>query len=63
MVVEMDGYKGTGVAVKLSRTPGSAKSIPPSFGAQGRDILKEHGFDDGEIENFVSDGVLWEQPK
>ncbi len=63
MVVEMDDYKGTGVAVKLSRTPGSAKSIPPAFGAQGRDILREHGFDNEEIENFVQDGVLWEQPK
>ncbi len=63
MVVEMDGYKGTGVAVKLSRTPGSAKSVPPAFGAQGRDILKEHGFDDSDIEKFLQDSVLWEQPK
>lgn len=63
MVVEMDGYSGTGVAVKLSRTPGSAKSAPPAFGAQGRDILKEHGFSDGEIESFLTGGVLWEQPK
>jgi formyl-CoA transferase len=63
MVVEMDGYKGTGVAVKLSRTPGSAKSAPPTFGGQGRDILKEYGFGEDDIEKFVSDGILWEQPK
>ena len=63
MVVEMDGYAGTGVAVKLSRTPGSAKTAPPAFGAQGRQILKEHGFDDSEIESFIRDHVMWEQPK
>ncbi|MCF8466448.1 MAG: CoA transferase [Sneathiella sp.] len=63
MVVEMDGYSGTGVAVKMSRTPGSAKSAPPGFGAQGREIMEELGYDGGEIESLIAGGILWEQPK
>ena len=63
MVVEMDGYSGTGVAVKMSRTPGSAKSAPPGFGAQGREIMEELGYGGGEIETLIASGVLWEQPK
>ncbi|WP_373088326.1 CaiB/BaiF CoA transferase family protein, partial [Sneathiella sp.] len=63
MVVEMDGYTGTGVAVKMSRTPGSVKSVPPGFGAHGREILKRLGYGDGDVASLISDGVLWEQPK
>lgn len=63
MVIEKDGYSGTGVAVKMSRTPGSIKSIPPGFGAHGRDILKELGFTDLDIESLIDNGIVWEQPK
>lgn len=63
MVVEKDGYSGTGVAVKMSRTPGSVKSVPPAFGAQGRAILAELGYDNAAIEGLIDEGVLWENPK
>jgi len=63
MVVEKDGYSGTGVAVKMSRTPGSVKSVPPGFGAHGRDILKELGFAENEIDGLIDSGVVWEHPK
>ncbi|MEH6497666.1 MAG: CaiB/BaiF CoA-transferase family protein [Pseudomonas marincola] len=63
MVVEKDGYSGTGVAVKMSRTPGSVKSVPPGFGAHGRDILKELGFAETEIEDLIDTGIVWEHPK
>jgi crotonobetainyl-CoA:carnitine CoA-transferase CaiB-like acyl-CoA transferase len=63
MVVKKEGYSGTGVAVKMSRTPGSVKSVPPGFGVHGRDILKELGFADTDIENLISNGIVWEQPK
>jgi formyl-CoA transferase len=62
MVVEMDGYAGTGVAVKLSRTPGSAKLAPPLFGTAGRDILRDHGFSEEEIDRFLAGGILFETP-
>ncbi len=63
MVVEKDGYQGTGVAIKLSRTPGSVRSIPPGFGANGRDILGEIGYSEKEISDLAENGILWEQPK
>jgi crotonobetainyl-CoA:carnitine CoA-transferase CaiB-like acyl-CoA transferase len=63
MVVEKDGYSGTGVAVKMSRTPGSVKSVPPGFGAHGRDILKELGFAENEIDGLIDGGIVWEHPK
>ncbi|MEH6544784.1 MAG: CaiB/BaiF CoA-transferase family protein [Sneathiella sp.] len=63
MVVEKDGYSGTGVAVKMSRTPGSVKSVPPGFGAHGRDILKELGFAETDIEDLIDSGIVWEHPK
>ncbi|USG61778.1 CoA transferase [Sneathiella marina] len=63
MVVEKDGYSGTGVAVKMSRTPGSVKSVPPAFGAHGREILEELGFAKEEISDLIDSGIVWEQPK
>lgn len=63
MVVEMDDYRGTGIAVKMSRTPGRVRSVPPGFGANGRDILKELGYDENEITSLTKNGILWEHPK
>lgn len=63
MVVELDGYSGTGVAVKMSRTPGSVHSAPPGFGANGRDILKEIGYAEEEIKTLTTDGIVWENPQ
>jgi len=63
MVVEMDGYSGTGIAVKMSRTPGKVHSVPPGFGANGRDILKEIGYGEEEIKDLTTNGVVWESPQ
>lgn len=61
MVVESGDYTGTGIPVKLSRTPGEVRRIPPHFGAQGRDILKEAGLDDEAIEKLYAAGIALEQ--
>jgi acyl-CoA reductase-like NAD-dependent aldehyde dehydrogenase len=61
MVVEKDGYKGTGTPIKFSRTPGSVKSPPPRFSQHTREVLKEHGFDDAAIEKLTAAGVLVEK--
>ncbi len=63
MVVEKDGYQGTGIAIKMSRTPGSLRSVPPGFGANGRAILGEIGYSEEDITSLSEDGVLWENPK
>jgi crotonobetainyl-CoA:carnitine CoA-transferase CaiB-like acyl-CoA transferase len=49
MVVEMDGYKGIGPPIKLSRTPASVRRAPPGFGEHTAEISSEHRLqkDDG----------------
>ena len=59
MVVEMaDGYRGTGIPIKLARTPGAARRPPPAFGEHGFEILAEAGFSKDEIAALAEDGVL-----
>lgn len=61
MVVAKDGYQGTGIPVKLSRTPGTVRSIPPGFGEQGREILREAGLDEDAIDKLYAAGIALEQ--
>lgn len=61
MAIELDWYRCAGTPIKFSRTPGSIRSTPPSFGAHGRQILSEHGFATDEIEQLAEQGVLVEQ--
>lgn len=58
MAVEIDGYRGLGVAVKMSRTPGAARTLPPYLGEHSRVILGEAGLALGEIEDLVAAGVV-----
>ncbi|WP_454691374.1 CaiB/BaiF CoA transferase family protein [Achromobacter aloeverae] len=39
MLVELDGYRGTGLPVKLSRTPGRPSRRPPRLGEHNEEIL------------------------
>jgi formyl-CoA transferase len=54
MVVEKDGYRGTGNPVKLSRTPASVRLTPPRFGAATRAVLAEAGYSKAEIEALIA---------
>jgi formyl-CoA transferase len=58
MVVEMGEYRGTGVPAKLSRTPGSAKSVPPAFGEHSRAVLTEAGYSEAELDALAASGAL-----
>ena len=49
MVVELDGYRGTGIPLKLGRTPGGVHSTPPLFGTATREVLAEAGYADAEV--------------
>lgn len=50
--------KQTGVAVKLSETPGSLRSAPPTLGQHTAAILRELGYAEGDITQFRRDGVI-----
>ncbi len=61
MAAELDWYRGTGIPIKFSRTPGALQRVPPAFGVHGREILGEHGFDRDEIEALVEQDVVVEE--
>lgn len=61
MSVTRDGYRGSGIPIKFSRSPGEIRRTPPAFGRHGREILREHGFESAEIEQLIADGILVEE--
>jgi crotonobetainyl-CoA:carnitine CoA-transferase CaiB-like acyl-CoA transferase len=46
-------YRGTGVPVKLSRTPGAVRSAPRPKGADTRAVLKRLGYEPAAIEKLM----------
>lgn len=61
MAASLDWFRGTGTPIKLSRTPGDLRRTPPPFGVHGREILREHGFGEAEIEALAEGGALVEK--
>ncbi len=57
---DMNGEQrqGFGIPVKMSRTPGSIRTIPEPFGEGTVDVLREAGYGDEEIQAFVAAGVV-----
>ncbi len=58
MRVEKDGYEGTGIPIKFSRTPGSVRTAPPVFNGETKTILREHGYSDDEIAKLEATGAF-----
>ena len=59
MVVEMDVYRGTGIPIKMGRTPGAVRSAPPHYGSATRDVLAGLGYDRGQVDDLIADGVAF----
>jgi crotonobetainyl-CoA:carnitine CoA-transferase CaiB-like acyl-CoA transferase len=59
MRVEHADYRGLGIPVKLSRTPGSVRHAPPPFGTDTRAVCRDAGLSDAEIEQLVADKVIF----
>lgn len=57
MRVEHDGYKGTGIPSRLSRTPGAVRSAPRAKGADTRTVLEQLGYTAAEIDRLFSEGA------
>jgi crotonobetainyl-CoA:carnitine CoA-transferase CaiB-like acyl-CoA transferase len=61
MAAAIGTYRGWGLPIKFSRTPGRVARTPPRYGAHGREILRESGYTDAEIDALMGAGVLLEQ--
>jgi crotonobetainyl-CoA:carnitine CoA-transferase CaiB-like acyl-CoA transferase len=58
MVTELDGYRGLGTPIKMSRTPGGTRAPPPRFGEHGTAVLERHGYSEAEIAGLRASGIL-----
>ena len=58
MVTELDGYRGLGTPIKLSRTPGGTRRKPPRFSQHADEVLTGHGFTAEEIAALRAGGIL-----
>ena len=50
--------KTIGLPVKFSATPGKVRAGAPRYGEHTRDVLREYGFDDGQIDVFEKNGSI-----
>jgi crotonobetainyl-CoA:carnitine CoA-transferase CaiB-like acyl-CoA transferase len=57
MQVDLDGYRGIGVPVRLSQTPGRPTRRPPRLGQHAREVLDEAGLDEARIDHLQEIGV------
>lgn len=58
MIVGEPGDESIGIPVKLSRTPGSVRSAPGVFGERTREVCREAGLSDEQINALIEQGVL-----
>lgn len=56
--IEIGAYRGIGLPVVLSRTPGAPQGEPPRFGEHAGQILGEVGISALQIQHLVEQGVL-----
>ncbi len=53
MIYERGQYRGVGAPLKLSRTPPRLRRTPPAFGEGNREVLRDAGYSETEIERLV----------
>lgn len=58
MLVEDGPYRGTGIPIKLSQTPGSLRLPPRRFNQDGAEVLAEAGFGTDEIAKLTAEGTV-----
>ena len=58
MLTELDGYRGLGTPIKLSRTPGGTRRKPPRFAEHSSEVLAEHGYSAEAVAGLRRDGVV-----
>jgi alpha-methylacyl-CoA racemase len=58
IVTEPGGSVTAGPAPRLSRTPGRTGPAPGPSGADTRDVLREAGFSDDDVNSLIADGTV-----
>jgi crotonobetainyl-CoA:carnitine CoA-transferase CaiB-like acyl-CoA transferase len=63
MVVDLDHpvagrTRALGVPVKFGRTPGNLRRPAPTYGQHTRDVLREHGYTDAEIDALAAEKAV-----
>lgn len=58
MHVQVGDYQGIGIPVKLSRTPGSIRSVPRGYAADTPETLASLGYTPAEIEQLMKEGSV-----
>ena len=54
----IEGFKVSGVPVKLSGTPGHPRSAPPALGEHTDRVLEELGYDDAARARLRAEGAI-----
>jgi crotonobetainyl-CoA:carnitine CoA-transferase CaiB-like acyl-CoA transferase len=57
MRVAEGSYRGTGIPLKLSRTPGAVRSAPRAKGADTRAVLARLGYEPAAIDKLMQEGA------
>lgn len=62
MVVDLEyrgtKYKDKGIPVKMSKTPGNIRMMPPTQGQHTDEVLKSVGYTDEQLEQMRKDGII-----
>lgn len=54
------GYRNIGTPIRMDRTPGALRRVPPRFGEHNGEVLREAGFSADEIDALVAGRVVFE---
>ncbi|MBV1878837.1 MAG: CoA transferase [Pseudomonadales bacterium] len=60
MLIDQDGFRGQGFAIKMSRTPAKISAAAPRFGEHNRSILHTLGLSDAEIDHLETRQIIAE---
>lgn len=58
MILDQDGYRGTGIPIKMGRTKGALRHGPRKFNQDGDTVLREAGFAADEIAALKKSGTV-----
>jgi formyl-CoA transferase len=59
MVSDLGEHRTLDTPIKLSRTPGGARTPPPKFAEHSHAVLAAHGYGADEIAALEADGVVF----